>query len=145
MFFICSMQLFCFSSGRGTPHRSLSMILALGAHHFPVCFYKLQCKGLHTQHLAVHIRAAACATAYTHSMHHVLMRAALGNTEPSRITPRESPPGKAKAPQAEVCALESLFSQRQGTWAFSTSASLGHMSSNSWPCTTSTLQPQLRL
>ena len=60
-FFPCGMQLFCFSSGRGSRHRSLSTFLPLGRHHFPVCFYKPGCKAMGTQKLAVHVRSSACA------------------------------------------------------------------------------------
>ena len=59
--FPCGMQLLCFSSGRGSRHRSLSTFLPLGRHHFPVCFYKPGCKAMGTQKLAVHVRSSACA------------------------------------------------------------------------------------
>ena len=62
-FFPCGMHLFCFSSGRGSPHRSLSTFLPLGRHHFPVCFSNPGCKAMDTQKLAVHVRASACAGA----------------------------------------------------------------------------------
>ena len=54
-FFPYRMQLFCFSCGRGSPHRSLSMFLPLRRYHFPVCFPKPECKAMHTHKVPVHI------------------------------------------------------------------------------------------